>query len=235
MNRFLKVGAVFALSGFVAGSCATRTCALGLQAELRSSAAILPELPSSMVAPTAPAGGLIIGAQPWVCDASQGFAPVVDVETGIADPLLALSKGGVHLPISPTTVPATCGQIAYDGKGNVYITQGIVDTKVTPSISRGILREEVDPQTGAWVGPGAYIATTAGLDGDQPTGAAIGPDGNLYVVFLKSGNIKRVLNPAVGTTQVVQSVGSTPNGHVGRALAFVGNGWVRRRVWWQLP
>jgi hypothetical protein len=81
----------------------------------------------------------------------------------------------------------------------------------------------LDPQTGASVGPTAYIATTAGLDGDQPTGAAIGPDGNLYVVFLKSGNVKRVLNPGSGITQVVQSVGSTPSGHPGRALAFLGN------------
>src|SRR5262249_41587673 len=55
------------------------------------------------------------------------------------------------------------------------------------------------------------------------TAAAIGPDGNLYVAFLKSGNVKRVVNPGVGTTQVVQSVGSTPNGHPTRALAFVGN------------
>jgi len=147
----------------------------------------------------------------------------LDVETGIADPLLALSTGGIHLPISPSTVPATCGQVAYDGQGNVYITQGIVDTKVTPSVSRGILRVALDPLTGAWVGPATYLATTAGLDGNQPTAAAIGPDGNLYVAFLKSGNIKRVLNPAVGNTQVVQSVGNTPNGHPARALAFIGN------------
>jgi hypothetical protein len=131
----------------------------------------------------------------------------VDVEAGVADPLLALSTGGLHLPISPTTMPATCGQVAYDARGNVYVTQGVVDTKVTPSVSRGILRAVVDPQTGAWVGPATYIATTAGLDGDQPTGAAIGPDGNLYVVFLKSGNVKNVINPGVGTVQVMQSVG----------------------------
>ena len=223
LRAFLRNSALLAVACVLAVSCATRANALGVQAELRSSAAILPVLPSGMVTPTAPAGGLIIGALPWVADASQGFAPIVDVETGIVDPLLAVSTGGVHLPISPTTLPATCGQVAYDGKGNVYITQGVVDTKVTPSVARGILRVALDPQTGAWVGPAAYIATTAGLDGDQPTGAAIGPDGNLYVVFLKSGNVKRVLNPAAGTTQVVQSVGSTPNGHFGRALAFLGN------------
>src|SRR4029077_5536451 len=95
-------------------------------------------------------------------------------------------------------------------------------TKVTPSPSRGVLRVPVDPQTGNLTGTPTYIATTAGLDGSQPTAAALGPDGNLYVAFLKSGNIKRIVNPGIGTTQVVQSVGNTPSGHPGRALAFVG-------------
>jgi len=204
-------------------SCATRASAQGVQAELRSSAALVAPPPAGMAVPTAPAGAVIIGTQPWITDASQGFTPVVDVETGVVDPLLALSTGGIRLPISPTTVPATCGQIAYDGNGHVYITQGVVDTRNTPSTARGILREVLDPRTGALVGPATYIATTAGLDGDQPTGAVIGPDGNLYVAFLKNGNIKRVLSPAVGNTQAAQSVGVTPNGHSGRALAFVGN------------
>jgi hypothetical protein len=223
MNTFTKSGAALTAGLFFSVFCPTTASANGVAAELRSAAAILPPLPVSMAIPTAPAGAVIVGAQPWIADASQGFTPVFDIDTGIADPLLAVSTAGLHLPISSTTVPATCGQIAYDGRGNAYITQGVVDTKVTPSVARGILRVTVNPQTGAWVGPATYIATTAGLDGDQPTGAAIGPDGNLYVVFLKSGNIKRILNPAVGTTQVVQSVGSTPSGHFGRALAFLGN------------
>lgn len=223
MKSYLHRGAVIAASCLLAVSCATTASANGVQAELRSSAAILPPLPPGLAVPTAPAGAVVIGVQPWVADASQGFAPVLNVDAGVPDPRLAVSTGGIHLPISPTTTPATCGQVAYDGKGNVYITQGVVDTKVTPSVARGILRVALDPVTGAFVGPAVYIATTAGLDGDQPTGAALGPDGNLYVVFLKSGNIKRVLNPAVGTMQVVQSIGSTPNGHFGRALAFLGN------------
>lgn len=222
-NTLIKPVALLTASWALAVCCPTAATDNGVQAELRSAAAILPTLPHGMAVPTAPAGAVIIGAQPWVADAAQGFTPVLDVDTGVTDPRLAVSTAGLHLPISPTTVPATCGQVAYDGRGNVYITQGVVDTTVTPSVSRGILRIGLDPQTGAWVGPATYIATTAGLDGDQPTGAVIGPDGNLYVVFLKSGNIKRVLNPRIGTTQVVQSVGSTPNGHFGRALAFLGH------------
>ena len=160
---------------------------------------------------TAPAGAAVIGPQTWICDASQGFAP------------FPLTPGiGIRLPISPTPVPASCGQIASDGNGTVYVTQGVVDTTVTPSPARGVLRATLDPQTGALIASPVYIATTVGLGGDQPTAAAVGPDGNLYIAFLKNGNIKRIVNPAVGTTQVVQSVGTTPSGHPARSLAFVG-------------
>jgi len=148
---------------------------------------------------------------------------MVAVENGVPDPLLAIgTTGGVKLPISPTTVPATCGQAASQGSA-AYITQGVADTQQTPSTARGVLRTILDPNSGALVGPSTYIATTAGLDGNQPTAAAIGPDGNLYVGFLKSGNVKRILSPGVGSTQVVQSVGNTPQGHPARAFAFVGN------------
>jgi len=105
--------------------------AAGLQAELRSAAAVLPGNIPGAVAPTAPAGGVAVGAQAWACDARQGFAPIVAVENGVLDPLLAIgTNGGVKLPISPTTVPATCGQGASQGS-TVYITQGVVDTQQT--------------------------------------------------------------------------------------------------------
>ena len=109
------------------------------------------------------------------------------------------------------------------GQRVVYITQGVVDTKNTPSTARGVLRTTLNPNTGALLGGSTYIATTAGLDGNQPTAAAIGPDGNLYVGFLKNGNVKRIVSPATGSTQSVQSVGNTPQGHSARAFAFVGN------------
>ena len=81
---------------------------------------------------------------------------------------------------------------------------------------------------GAWVGSATYgcqkrtwrmtdgqtpdreqgVAPTAGLDGDQPTGAASGPDGNLKVLFLKSGNIKRVVNPTAPLKLVLNFCGN---------------------------
>ncbi len=80
-------------------------------------------------------------------------------------------------------------------------------------------------QGGAGSAPGPVNATllaqNLGLAGDLPTALALGPDGNLYVGFLKNGNVKRIVNP-YGTTQIVQSVGGTPNGRTGRGLTFVG-------------
>src|ERR1700744_3986386 len=216
--------AMFAAALTVTGINATIAQAAGLQAELRSSTAILPSSITGAVAPTAPAGAVVVGAQTWVCDAFQGFAPVVAIANGVVDPPLAIATtGGTKLPISATTVPATCGQVALQSNGVVYITQGVVDTRNTPSTARGVLRTALDPNTGALLGGSTSTAATAGLDGNQPTAAAIGPDGNLYVGFLKNGNVKRIVSPATGSTQAVQSVGNTPQGHAARAFAFVGN------------
>jgi hypothetical protein len=196
----------------------------GVQAQLRSSASVLTTPISGGVLPTAPAGGVSVAGQTWVCDASEGFAPVIATEPGLTNSLLAVgTQGAVKLPISPTTTPATCGQMAAGSDGSVYVTQAVVDTKVTPSTARGVLRTFLNPSTGNFGGPSTYIATTAGLDGNQPTAAVLGPDGNLYVGFLKNGNVKRIVAPENGTTQTVQSVGNTPQGHAARAFAFVGN------------
>jgi ligand-binding sensor domain-containing protein len=69
-------------------------------------------------------------------------------------------------------------------------------------------------------------APTFGLSGDQPTALALGPDGKLYVGFLKNGNIKRITNPSqinpTPQNQSVESVGGTPNGRSMRAMAFLG-------------
>ena len=171
------------------GACSTARGA-GVQAELRSSGALIPGGTIGAAAPTAPAGAVVSAAHAWACDAAQGFRPMIPIDN-TTDPILAVgTTSGLKLPISPTTTPATCGQMAISGNGTVYITQAVVDTTVTPSSSRGVLRTAIDPTTGALVGPSAYIATTAGLDGNQPTAAALGPDGNLYVGFLKSGDIK---------------------------------------------
>lgn len=221
--RFPIRNAAITAAGIIFGGNCAILQAAGLQAELRSSSALIPVGTPGAVALTAPAGAVVAGAQAWACDAAQGFRPIAPVDN-TADPILAIgTTSGIKLPISAATIPATCGQMAMAGGSTVYITQAVVDTTVTPSSSRGVLRTSIDPATGAMVGPSAYIATTAGLDGSQPTAAAVGPDGNLYVGFLKSGDIKKIVNPTAGTTQVVQKIGSTPSGHPARAFTFVGN------------
>ena len=75
------------------------------------------------------------------------------------------NRGALQLPISPTSVPATCGQSALRSNMSVYIAQAVVDTSATPSNARGILRTALDPVSGALIGPSAYMATTSGLDG----------------------------------------------------------------------
>jgi hypothetical protein len=204
-------------------SAAVSAQSSGLQAELRASNVLIAGAAPGDVSPTAPAGAIVAGAHAWVCDAAAGLRPLVPVDN-TTDPILGIATtSGIKLPISSTSTPASCGQMATAGNGSVYITQAIVDTRVTPSASRGVLRTAIDSATGAFVGPSAYIATTAGLDGNQPTAAAVGPDGNLYVGFLKSGDVKRIINPGQGSTQVVQKIGSTPSGHASRAFVFVGN------------
>ena len=76
----------------------------GIKADLRSSSAVITPPIASGTLPTAPAGGVIVANQPWACDASLGFAPVIVTEPGIADPFLAIgTPGNIKLPISTTT------------------------------------------------------------------------------------------------------------------------------------
>ena len=72
----------------------------------------------------------------------------------------------------------------------------------------------------------SLVAPSFGLGGNQPTALALGPEGKLYVGFLKNGNIIRITNPSAlnptPQTQTVESVGATPNGRSMRSMAFLG-------------
>jgi hypothetical protein len=95
----------------------------GIKADLRSSAAVLTSPVAGGVLPTAPAGGVVVAGKPWLCDASAGFAPVLATEPGLTDSFLAVeTPGNIKLPISSTTVPATCGQSAFHTDGFAYVT-----------------------------------------------------------------------------------------------------------------
>ena len=193
-------------------------------------------LPSGQVAaPNTPGGGVVVGQNLYTGDGAQGFRHWKPVDSTNADPVnsgilvfdpdFSRSLGGSELCFLFCQV----GQIAFDGNQTVYLTahdhpKGQPGTLTMP----GVWRITVDPVTG-FVSLGALLVPNAGLAGNLPTSIALGPDGNLYVGFLKNGNIVRILNPTVdpndpvlAKTQIVQSVGTAPNGRPVRSVAFVG-------------
>lgn len=94
-----------------------------------------------------------------------------------------LGSGALCIPF------CKAGQMAYDGNQNVYIT--VYDQAKGQPLSAtfpGVWRVSVSPQ-------GAQLAQLRapkfGLAGNLPTSIALGPDGNLYVGFLKNGNGQR--------------------------------------------
>lgn len=176
------------------------------------------------IGPTTPAGGVVEGSHLWVCDGLQSFIRYNPADATNPDPvntgiLLATISG----PNQITSIMSKCAQVAFDGNRTVFVAdfeqrKGSGGTAVLGGVKRLVFDLTTDTLTPSQTS----IAATAGLDGDNPTAVALGPDGDVYVGFLKNGNIKRILDPYNGTTQVVQSVGSTPNGRPMRAMAFVG-------------
>ena len=185
-------------------------------------------------APNTPGGGVVVGSNLYTGDAANGFRHWKPLDPTNADPVnsgilvydgdLSRSVGGTALCIYFCQV----GQVAFDGVQTVYVTaydhgKGQPGSLTMP----GVWRLTVDPVAG-YVQPSAQLVPNAGLAGNQPTSIALGPDGSLYVGFLKNGNVVRILNPTVnptdpvlGKTQIVQSVGTAPNGRPVRSLAFV--------------
>jgi hypothetical protein len=189
----------------------------------------------SIFAPHTPSGMAIIGSNVWVGDEAQGFRHYVPVDPTNADPintgqLMFDTDPGWSLGGGTACVPwCSVGQMAQDGTSRVYVA----------------VWDHPKGQPGNFGGPGVWmlqmqpvfgnfnpiagltpLAPTLGLAGDLPTALALGPEGKLYVGFLKNGNIKRITNPSIlnpsPQTQTVESVGGTPNGRSMRAMAFLG-------------
>jgi hypothetical protein len=223
-----------------------KRAALGIVAALLPSALANAQVPANLVAatgipagnifaPHTPAGMVIIGANLWVGDEAQGLRHYVPADPNSVDPIntgqmmfdtnTEWSMGG-----GTACVPwCSVGQVAQDGSTRAYVA----------------VYDHAKGQPGQIGGPGVWmvqfqsafgnfspfaglspVAAGLGLSGDQPTAVALGPDGKLYVGFLKNGNIKRVTNPAVlnpsSQNQTVESVGGTPNGRPVQAMAFLG-------------
>jgi hypothetical protein len=186
-------------------------------------------------APHTPAGLMTIGTNVWVGDGAQGLRHYAPVDPNNTDPI---NTGQLEFDINTewsigggtACVPwCSVGQVVTDGSTRAYAA----------------IYDHAKGQPGQVGGPGVWmvqlqsqftqfspfaglspVAPGLGLSGDQPTAIALGPDGKLYVGFLKNGNIKRVTNPSIinatPQNQTVESVGGTPNGRSMRAMAFLG-------------
>ena len=188
--------------------------------------------PGQVPAPNTPAGAVVVGSNLYTGDGAQGFRHWLPADPTNPDPVnngilvydgstqFSLGGGGLCLPFCQV------GQIAYDGNTNVYFP-AYDHQKGNGATVPGVYRAVISPLFG--ISTFFQLVPTAGLAGNNPTALALGPDGNLYVGFLKNGNVVRITNPNVIPfndplkTQVVQSVGTAPNGRPVRSLAFVGS------------
>ena len=190
-------------------------------------------LPAGQVpAPNTPGGAVVVGSNLYTGDGANGFRHWKAADSTNSDPIntgllvydqtlgFGLGGGGLCLPFCQV------GQIAHDGNQNVYLAS-YDHQKGNGATVPGVYRLVIDLTTG-FINQLVQLVPNAGLAGNNPTAIAFGPDGNLYVGFLKNGNVERIVNPNVLPfddplkTQVVQSVGTAPNGRSIRSLAFVG-------------
>jgi hypothetical protein len=189
--------------------------------------------PGQVAAPNTPGGGVVVGRYVYVTDAVWGLRNYQPSDPNNADPVNSgtlifdnandgLSMGGTSLCV----FFCHAGQVAYDGNQTVYITAYDQPKGQPGSVDMpGVWRATIDPVYG-FISPSALLVPHAGLAGNQPTAIALGPDGNLYVGFLKNGSVVRILNPLLDPSsplQIVQSVGTSPNGRPIRSLAFIGS------------
>ena len=184
-------------------------------------------------APHTPAGAVIIGNNLWVGDEAQGFRHYIPVDPTNTDPL---NTGQLQFDTNSSWsigggscfLWCSVGQTAQDGSSRAYLA--VYDRpKGQPFNPGGGGIWKVEFQSDFTFGPFAGVSPVAfsfGLAGDLTTAVALGPEGKLYVGFLKNGNIKRITNPSISnpssTNQTVESVGGTPNGRPMRAMAFLG-------------
>lgn len=227
----MKAHVVFALT-FLAVALPAPIAHAQLQAAQRAGF----NLPAGQVpAPNTPGGGVVVGSHVYATDQVNGLRHYMPADPANPDPVntgflvfdstndgMSLGGGGLCF------VLCKGGQAAYDGNQTVYIasydqTKGQPGSLTFP----GVNRITIDPVSGVltW---NYQLVPTAGLAGNLPTSIALGPDGNLYVGFLKNDSVVRIVNPQVNPsndpnkTQVVQSVGKSPNGNHVLALTFVG-------------
>ena len=226
----MKIAALIRVA--IAFACVVGSAAAQVPADLVA----ISEAPAgNLFAPHTPSGMVIIGNNVWVGDEAQGLRHYLPVDPTNANPI---NTGQLQFDTSTnwslgggTLCSPWCGvgQAAQDGSTRSYVTS-YDHTKGQPGFfgGGGVWMVGFQGQFGNF-SPFAgvsQVAPFAGLAGDLPTSTALGPDGKLYVGFLKNGTIKRVVNPAAinptSANQSVESVGGSPSGRPILSMAFLG-------------
>ena len=152
-----------------------------------------------------------LGGHLWVSDHLLGFCRLDP--TGLTTPPLAINSTTCMGPLQAATAP---GQPTYDPATQSVYTPDIAAARTNV----GLWRLTFNPTTET-VGNPVPVASQDPFYLDKPVGSALGPDGKLYISFLKNGLIHRITTPS-GPTQTVENVSIDFGGRIS-SLAFVGN------------
>jgi hypothetical protein len=157
-----------------------------------------------------PGGGIYHGTHFWLAD---GLAALVRLDP---DPTTA---GSATETLAGYAAGGSYGQMAYDS-----VHDGFFVTDQSSSHGVGIVR--LSFAANEQVSNRCFIAPS--LSGRRPSAVALGPDGNLYIGFLSSGDIVRlpIANlpqaPAC-TVPAVVTIGKSIKGGRVNGLAFIGS------------
>ena len=145
-----------------------------------------------------PQGAIRWNGSVWVSDIANGFCRI---DAGVINLATCFTPGNGQ--------PELVGNNVYigDQRGATGVWR-LTMNAVTSSIDTAVV-----------------LAPNAGLAANAPIGAAMGPDGKLYISFVGVGDIRRITNPAADpATQAVESVGKVASGGgPAGGLAFVNN------------
>ncbi len=152
----------------------------------------------------------------WIPDHVNGLCRV--------DPHLDTPNNPVFALNLATCAPLPGGPTTFDAALNlIYIAD-----EVANNTNLGLVRRTFNPAGDA--GRGAVGATfvrlgdasSCGLKSARPSGMTLGPDGNLYLTFLKNGNVMRINGPSNASVPCGNFVNMASNGRRNFGVAWVG-------------